>query len=223
MTGEIRMSVGEDRLSALCLGPPRPRAACVVAHGAGAGMRHPFMTAVAEGLAARGIASLRYQFPYMEAGRARPDPPARAVAAVRAAVEAATARWPTLPLFAGGKSFGGRMTSTAAAEAPLPAVRGLFFLGFPLHPPGRPSQERGAHLTAIDLPMLFLEGTRDDFADLTLLRPLCERLGNRAALCLFEGADHSFHVRKASGTTDREILEAVLDALAAWVDRLARR
>jgi len=214
----VSIPVGDGTVSGLWLGPERPKAVCVVAHGAGAGMRHRFLEAAARGLAARGLASLRYQFPYMEAGRGRPDTPKVATSAVRAAVAAAGDLAPGVPLFAGGKSFGGRMTSTAEAEAHLEGVRGLFFLGFPLHPPGKPSDERGVHLASVGVPMLFLSGARDDFATLPFLEPQVARLGTMATLRLFQDADHSFHVPKASGTTDAATLDAVLDALAGWID-----
>jgi uncharacterized protein len=199
---------------------PRRAAACfVMAHGAGAGMRHPFMAAVAGGLADRGVATLRYQFPYMERGSRRTDPPRLAHATVRAAVAAANRLAPSLALFAGGKSFGGRMTSQAQAEAPLPRVQGLIFLGFPLHPANTPSDHRATHLTEITIPMLFLQGTRDALADMTLLTPIVERLGVVATLVRVEGADHSFHVPVRSGRTDARVLADVLDALADWVGR----
>jgi predicted alpha/beta-hydrolase family hydrolase len=189
----------------------------VFAHGAGAGMRHPSMAAIAEGLGERGIATLRYNFPYTEAGAKRPDPPPVCRAAVHAAVAAAQQLAPQLPLFAGGRSFGGRMTSQAQALSPLPGVRGLIFLGFPLHPAGKPGDERAKHLDDVRIPMLFLSGTRDALAELDLLRPVVERLGARATLTLFEGADHSFHVPAKSGRTDAEVRAELLDALAAWV------
>jgi hypothetical protein len=204
------------RVSGILTMPPRPRACYVFAHGAGAGMAHPFMAAVAEGLAARGIATLRYQFPYMERGSKRPDSPAVAHATVRAAVEAAAQLKPRLPLIAGGKSFGGRMTSQAQALTPLPCV-GLAFLGFPLHPAGKPSSDRAKHLFEIKIPMLFLQGTRDTLADLGELRPVCKKLGSRATLTLFDGADHSFHVPARSGRKDAEVLGEVLDTLEAWI------
>jgi len=178
------------------------------------------MAAVASGLAERGIATLRYQFPYMERRSKRPDPPALAQATVRAAVTTAARLLPALPLFAGGKSFGGRMTSQAQAKAPLPAVRGLAFLGFPLHPAGRPSRERGQHLFDVAIPMLFLQGTRDTLAALDQLEPLCRELGTRASLKLFADADHSFHVRASSGRTDAQVRAEMLDALAGWIDDL---
>ncbi len=214
----IVISVADGvRVSGLLQTPARARAGYVLAHGAGAGMTHPFMAAVAEGLAARGIATLRTQFPSMERGSKRPDPPKLAQAAVRAAVAAAHSALPQLPLIAGGKSFGGRMTSQAQAEAPLPGVRGLAFFGFPLHAAGRPSAERGRHLVDVKVPMLFLQGTRDALASLDQLKPLCRSLGRRATLKLFADADHSFHVPARAGRTDAQVLDDVLDAFAAWV------
>lgn len=210
-------------VSALLLQPAQARACYVFAHGAGAGMTHPSMDAVAAGLAARGIATLRYQFPYMEKGRKRPDPPAIAHAAVRAAAAEAARCCPTLPLFAGGKSFGGRMTSQAQALAPLPGVRGLGFLSFPLHPAGKPSSDRAKHLADIRVPMLFLQGTRDALAELQLLEPVVKSLGSLANLHLVKEADHSFHVLARSGRNDREVLDQVLDAFAAWLDDILRQ
>ncbi len=204
-------------VSGLLQMPVDARACLVLAHGAGAGMTHPFMSVVATGLAQRGVATLRYQFPYMERGSGRPDPPALAQAAVRAAVAEANRRAPGLPLFAGGKSFGGRMTSQAQAAAPLPGVRGLVFLGFPLHPAGKPGQTRAQHLRDVQVPMLFLQGTRDKLAELDQLLPACAGLGDRATLRLFEDADHSFHVPARSGRTDAQVRDEMLDALAAWV------
>ena len=198
--------------------PDDPRALYVLAHGAGAGMRHPFMKAIAEGLAARGIAVLRYEFEYMEEGRKRPDPPKVAQARVREAVEEAARRYAGLPLFAGGKSFGGRMTSQAQAAAPLPGIRGLAFLGFPLHAAGKPSDERAAHLAQVKVPMLFLQGTRDALADLSLLRPVVAKLGKRATLQAFEDADHSFHVPARSGRDDAGVREELLENLVRWID-----
>jgi uncharacterized protein len=191
-----------------------------MAHGAGAGMRHPFLAAVAEGLAERRVATLRYQFPYMERGGKRPDPPRLAHAAVRAAVAEALRLQPGVPLIAGGKSFGGRMTSQAQAEAPLPGVRGLAFLGFPLHQAGRPSKDRGDHLFEVHIPMLFLQGARDALAALDLIEPLCEALGERATLRLFPEADHSFHAPARSGRTDLQALTELVDAIADWVPGL---
>jgi predicted alpha/beta-hydrolase family hydrolase len=206
-----------QRVSGLLIAPPGARACYVFAHGAGAGMAHPFMAQVAAGLAERGIASLRYQFPYMERRAKRPDPPALAQAAVRAAVAEAARRLPAFALVAGGKSFGGRMTSQAQSVAPLPGVRGLAFLGFPLHPAGKPSQERAKHLFDVRVPMLFLQGSRDALADLALLRPVVERLGERASLRVFDDADHSFHVPARSGRRDADVRRDLLDALAAWI------
>jgi uncharacterized protein len=208
-------------VSALLLRPGNARACLVFAHGAGAGMSHPFMEAVATGLCDRGIATLRYQFPYMEKGSKRPDAPAVAHAAVRAAVGEAARLCPSLPLIAGGKSFGGRMTSQAQAIAPLPGVRGLAFLGFPLHPAGKPSVARAAHLSDITTPMLFLQGTRDALAELRLLEPVVKGLGSLASLHVVQEADHSFHVLARSGRNDREVMNEVLDALAVWVGGLA--
>jgi predicted alpha/beta-hydrolase family hydrolase len=208
------------RVSGLLQAPPQARACYVLAHGAGAGMRHPFMAAVAAELAARGIASLRYQFPYMERRAKRPDPPPLAQMTVRAAVAAAARALPDLALIAGGKSFGGRMTSQAQAKAPLPGVRGLAFLGFPLHPANRPSHDRAAHLFDVHIPMLFLQGTRDALAALDQIEPVCKKLGGRATLTLFENADHSFHVPARSGRTDAQIRGEMLDALASWIDRV---
>ncbi|HEV7879274.1 alpha/beta family hydrolase [Bradyrhizobium sp.] len=207
-------------ISALLLRPENARACFVFAHGAGAGMSHPFMETVAAGLSDRGIASLRYQFPYMEKGSKRPDAPAVAHAAVRAAVADAAQRCAGLPLIAGGKSFGGRMTSQAQAIAPLAGVRGLAFLGFPLHPPDKPSVARAAHLSELRIPMLFLQGTRDGFAELTLLEPVVRDLGAMASLHLVQEADHSFHVPARSGRNDREVMNEVLDALSAWIGGL---
>ena len=197
----------------------QPFACCVLAHGAGAGMNHPFMAAVASGLAARGISTLRYEFAYMERGSKRPDTPAVAHARVREAVVEAAKRAPGLPLFAGGKSFGGRMTSQAQAIEPLSGVKGLAFIGFPLHPAGKPSAERAEHLRQVKIPMLFLQGTRDELAKLQLLRPLIKRLGARATLKLLQHADHSFHIPARTGRKDPEVRAEMLDALAAWIEK----
>jgi uncharacterized protein len=215
----IEIRPGET-VSALLIRPQHARACYVFAHGAGAGMAHSSMEATAAGLGDRGIATLRYQFPYMEKASKRPDAPAVAHAAVRAAVTEAGRCCPALPLIAGGKSFGGRMTSQAQAVTPLAGVRGLAFLGFPLHPAGKPSSERAKHLADVNIPMLFLQGTRDALAELGLLEPVVKGLGPRATLHLLEGADHSFHVLKSSGRNDREVLDEALDAFAAWVDRV---
>jgi uncharacterized protein len=214
----LEIEVGErvGRVSALLLRPPEPWAGYVLAHGAGAGMTHPFMESVARALMARGMATLRYQFPYTEAGGRRPDPPGVLLATVRAAVARAGELLPSLKLFAGGKSLGGRMTSHAAAERQLDEVAGLIFLGFPLHPPKRPAIERAEHLARVGQPMLFLQGTRDDLADLTLVREVCGRLGDRVTLHVVEGADHSFGVLKRSGRTGSEVLEELADTIAGW-------
>ena len=217
----IEFAVGDDqRVSGLLQVPPDARACYVFAHGAGAGMTHVFMTGFANDLAERAIATLRYQFPFMERGSKRPDPPRVAHAAVCAAVAEAARLVPGLPLFAGGKSFGGRMTSQAQAAAPLPGVRGLVFVGFPLHPAGKPADERGAHLADVHVPMLFLQGTRDELADLELLAPLVDRLGPGAALHRVEEADHAFHVPARTGRKDAEIRAEMADTVAAWIARL---
>jgi predicted alpha/beta-hydrolase family hydrolase len=219
---KVTIKVDDTRtVSGLLQAPGQARACFVLAHGAGAGMAHPFMAAVADGLATRGIASLRYQFPYMERGAKRPDTPKLAQATVRAAVGEASRLVPGLALVAGGKSFGGRMTSQAQASSPLPGVRGLVFLGFPLHAAGRPSDERGKHLFEIAVPMLFLQGTRDALADITLIERLTQKLGPRATLKLFPDADHSFHVSARSGRKDAEIRDELLDTLANWIETVA--
>jgi predicted alpha/beta-hydrolase family hydrolase len=209
-------------VSALLVRPPQARACYVFAHGAGAGMTHASMETIARGLGERGIATLRYQFPYMENASKRPDPPAVAHAAVRAAVAQAMQSCPDLPIVAGGKSFGGRMTSQAQAIAPLAGVRGLAFLAFPLHPAGKPSSDRARHLSDVKIPMLFLQGTRDALAELSLLEPVVKSLGSLATLHLVKEADHSFHVLARSGRNDREVMTEVLDAFAAWVDTITR-
>ncbi len=214
MIASADVRVGD--VSGLLLRPDGARLLYVLAHGAGAGMRHPFLEVVAQRLAERSIATLRYQFSYMEQRARRPDPPAVAAATVRAAVIEAARAAPGLPLVAGGKSFGGRMTSTAQAEQPLPGVRGLVFLGFPLHPPGRPGDSRAEHLARVQIPMLFLQGDRDDFADLKLLKPVVKGLGERATLHLVEGGDHSFHVLKRSGRTDTEVMAELVETIVAW-------
>jgi predicted alpha/beta-hydrolase family hydrolase len=221
-TRPVRIEVDKTQtMSAILLTPENPFACCVLAHGAGAGMTHPFMTAVASGLFARGVSTLRYQFPYMENGSKRPDRPALAHAAVRAAVVAAGRLVPDLPLLAGGKSFGARMTSQAQAEASLPGVAGLAFLGFPLHPAGKPSTERATHLMQVTSPMFFAQGMRDALADPPLLRNVLEQLPN-ATSYLIEHADHSFHVPARSGTTDQQVLDNLLDALTNWAQGICR-
>jgi uncharacterized protein len=215
---ELRVPLQEgDDVSGLLVRPAHPRALLVLGHGAGAGMRHPFMADIAGQLGQRNVATLRYQFPYMEAGGRRPDAAPRAMATVRAALALARRIAPELPLFAGGKSFGGRMTSRAAAEAPLDGVVGLVFLGFPLHPAGRPGTERAAHLREVTLPSLFVQGTRDRLADLDLLRPVIGELGERATLHLVEGGDHSFNVPRRSGRTGADVLDEMGQAVAEWV------
>jgi predicted alpha/beta-hydrolase family hydrolase len=208
---------GAGSVSGLLTAPAQARTVYVFAHGAGAGMAHPFMEAVANELGARGIAVLRYQFPYMERGSKRPDTPKVAHATVRAAVAEAARLLPGVSLYAGGKSFGGRMTSQAQAASPMPGVAGLAFLGFPLHPAGKPSDERAKHLDDVRIPMLFLQGTRDELADVALLKPVVDRLGDRATLELFEDADHSFHVPARTGRKDAEVRSEMLDALVRWI------
>jgi uncharacterized protein len=204
-------------VSAILIRPAQARACFVFAHGAGAGMTHPFMESAAAGLCERGVATLRYQFPYMERGSRRPDPPAIAHAAVRAAVAEARQYCDGLRLIAGGKSFGGRMTSQAQAIAPLVGVHGLAFLGFPLHPAGKPSSDRARHLSDVQVPMLFMQGTRDNLAELKLLEPVVAGLGPQASLHLVEGADHTFHVPARSGRNDADVMREILDALATWI------
>lgn len=201
--------------------PKSSKLCMVLAHGAGAGMEHPFMAAIAQALAARDIATLRYQFPYMERGEKRTDAPLLCHATVRAAVAAAAQLMPEVPLIAGGKSFGGRMTSQAQAVNPLPGIRGLAFFGYPLHPPDKPSIDRAAHLSKVKIAMLFLQGTRDNLADLSLLRPLVDGLENLATLKVLEGADHSFHVLKRSGRTDEEVKREMIAAFIAWAESLS--
>ena len=219
---ELRIHVGDSvgDVSAILLRPDAVWAVYVLAHGAGAGMRHRFMEAVAGALAVRGVATLRYQFPYVEHGSRRPDPPGILEATVRAAVAKARELAPDLPLVAGGKSMGGRMTSNAMAHRSLDGVRGLVFLGFPLHPPKQPGVARGEHLARVQAPMLFLQGTRDTLADLDLITGVCERLGARATLHVVEDADHSFSVLKRSGRTDAEVLEELADTITDWVKQV---
>jgi predicted alpha/beta-hydrolase family hydrolase len=207
-------------VSALLIQPTRPRACLVLAHGAGAGMTHPFMEGVAHGLAGRQVATLRYQFPYMQMGSTRPDAPPLAQATVRAAVAMAALRCPGLPLIAGGKSLGARMTSQAQAKSPLAGVRALAFFGFPLHPAGKPSIARADHLDGIAIPMLFLQGTRDKLAEVPLLEPVVARLGHRATLHLIDQADHSFHVPARSGRNDAAVMDDMLDTFLAWTDAM---
>ncbi len=217
-------SKSSGEVSAILMRPENAHSLLVLAHGAGAGMRHTFMTGVAQSLARHGIASFRYQFPYMEQGKRAPNPQSILVETVRSAIGAAREYSGDLPLIAGGKSLGGRMTSTAASEEALPGIRGIVFFGFPLHAPGKPSNERGEHLFKVGLPLLFLQGTRDKLADLTLLRPLCDRLRakGQAELHVIDGADHSFHVPKKSGRTDEDILEELGKVVADWASNLER-
>ena len=207
-------------VSALLLRPASARALLVLGHGAGAGMRHPFMQTVAEQLAAQKIATFRYQFPYMEKGKKSPDSQTTLRATIVSAVEAAKKVARGLPLLAGGKSMGGRLTSLVAAEGHLPDVQGLIFFGFPLHAAGKPSSQRGAHLAEVNVPMLFLQGTRDRLAELDLIRPLCRGLGKRATLHSVEGGDHSFHVPKRSGRTDEDVQNELAETVGAWVSGL---
>ena len=219
---EVRIHVGDSigSVSGILLRPTDSRALYVMAHGAGAGMRHRFMEAVAQSLATRGVATLRYQFPYVEAGGRRPDPPGVLEATVRAAVATARESAPNLPLVAGGKSLGGRMTSNAMARRPLEGVLGLVFLGFPLHPAKQPGVTRAEHLARVESPMLFLQGTRDALADLGLITSVCSSLGPRATLHVVDGADHSFSVLKRSGRGDGEVMEELSVAVTEWVRRL---
>ncbi|HLO21333.1 MAG TPA: alpha/beta family hydrolase [Sphingomicrobium sp.] len=218
---ELKIRVGEESVSGLLMRPSDSKALYLFAHGAGVGMTHRSMVSNAEGLAARGIATLRYQFPYMEKGTRRPDPPRIAQAAVRAASAEAIRLAPDLPLFAGGRSFGGRMTSQAQAEAPLQAVRGLAFLGFPLHPAGKPGIERAEHLARVQIPMLFVSGSRDALAELDLLGPVVAALGDRATLHVVIDADHSLKVPAKSGRTSAQAEAEALDALADWMSQMS--
>jgi predicted alpha/beta-hydrolase family hydrolase len=215
-TAAEKVSFGGPRVSGLWQTPARPQACFVMAHGAGAGMTHALLESVASGLVTEGVACLRYQFPYTEKGSKRPDSPQICHVTVRDAV-AEAARLTSAPLFAGGRSFGGRMTSQAQALEPLPGVLGLAFLGFPLHPAKKPSKERADHLADVQVPMLFLQGTQDELAELKLLKSVTQALGKRATLTLFEAADHSFHAPKRSGRTDAERLEDLTHTLAQWM------
>jgi predicted alpha/beta-hydrolase family hydrolase len=218
---KLEIEIGKaGAVSALLIRPAQARACFVFAHGAGAGMTHPFMETFAAGLGERGVATLRYQFPYMENGSKRPDPPDIAQSAVRAAVAEAGRSCAGLALIAGGKSFGGRMTSQAQAKAPLAGVHGLAFVGFPLHPAGKPSSDRAKHLTEVQVPLLFLQGTRDTLAELSLIEPVVKNLGRLASLHVVKEADHSFHVLARSGRNDREVMDEILDAFAAWVGKV---
>lgn len=218
---QINFQVGRHgAVSGLVQSPAEAFACYVFAHGAGAGMAHSFMSAVSAGLAARSIATLRYKFPSMELGKKRPDPPPVAHAAVRAAVAQAVERFGSLPLFAGGKSFGGRMTSQAQALDPLPGVKGLVFVGFPLHPAGTPSTERADHLADVRVPMLFVQGTRDELAELASIRGVVSKLGASSTLMEIAEADHAFHVLRRSGRSDGEVLAQVLDGMTGWMRAL---
>jgi uncharacterized protein len=222
-TQELVIETGNaGPVSGLLTRPQHARACFVFAHGAGAGMTHPFMAKVAAGLGERGIATLRYQFPYMEKGSKRPDQPSIAHTAVRAAVAEAARCCGGLPLIAGGKSFGGRMTSQAQAIAPLAGVHGLAFFGFPLHPAGKPSNDRAKHLAEVHVPMLFLQGTRDALAELKLIEPVVKGLGSSATLHPVRDADHSFHVLVRSGRNDGEVMDEILDAFATWAGAIVR-
>jgi hypothetical protein len=215
---EASKSAGE--VGGLLLRPTDAKCLLVFAHGAGAGMRNTFMERMSEQLAHCGVATFRYNFPYMEQAKKRIDPKPILLSTVRAAIAAAHTEVPQLPLFAGGKSMGGRMTSLASAESPLEDLKGILFFGFPLHPAGTPSTERADHLRAVNIPMLFLQGTRDSLADLSLLTPVCAGLGSRATLHIIEGADHSFHVPKASGRTDSQVIETLASVASQWMLRL---
>ena len=215
---EIKIAVGDEEVSGLLIAPPNARACYVVAHGSGKGMRHTFFKTLADGLAEHEVASFRFQFPYMEYGRDQRDSTQVAQATLRAAVAEARRLVPNLLLIAGGKSFGAQVTAEAQADSPLEGVRGLIFLGFPLHSPKRPSAERAGPLLHVDLPMLFLQGERDKFASPDYLRPLVDQLKPRATLKLFEGAAHSFHVPAKSGSADDEVMNDLLNTLVAWVE-----
>jgi uncharacterized protein len=220
-TDALKISVeAAGEVSGLLLRPDKSRCLLLFAHGAGAGMRHPFMENLATELAAVEVATLRYQFPYIEQRRGRPDSPAILTATVSAALRAATENCPNLSLLAGGKSMGGRMTSQAAAQNLLPEVRGLVFFGFPLHPPNSPGTKRADHLAKVPMPMLFLQGTRDTLADLRLLEPIVKKLGRLAKLHIIESADHGFHVLKRSGKTDGSVLAELAQTTAAWAETL---
>jgi predicted alpha/beta-hydrolase family hydrolase len=216
----ISFATGDETVSGLLLAPPEPRALYVYGHGAGAGMEHPFMQASAEALAARGIATFRYNFPYMERRSGRPDRTPTLVRTVRAAVGAAAAELPGVTLLAGGKSMGGRMSSHAQADESLPGVKALIFVGFPLHRPKSLGTERAEHLKGVQIPMLFLQGTRDEMADLDLVRSVAAGLAPRARLHVVEGADHGFHVLKRSGRTDDEVMQELADTIDAWVSEV---
>src|ERR1700739_4677931 len=221
---ELRFAVEwRGEVSALLLRPEKAHRLLVLAHGAGAGMKHPFLEKLSSELAGVGVATLRYQFPYMEQRRRIPDSPAVLTATVAAAVRAASEAAPGLPLFAGGKSMGGTMTSHGAGQSVGDGVRGLVFYGFPLPPPNRPGTSRADHLPKVSVPMLFLQGTRDTFADLKLLRPICEKLEPRATLHVIDNADHSFHMPKSSGRSDAEVLKELVETTVGWADRVEQK
>jgi predicted alpha/beta-hydrolase family hydrolase len=217
----LRIEIGNDSVAGVLQQGDEAHAALVLAHGAGAGMEHPFMASLSSALATHGVTTLRFQFPYMEHGSKRPDTPAVAHAAIRAAVAEAARRVPSLPLYAGGKSFGGRMTSQAQAKEALPGVRGLVFVGFPLHPAKKPGVERAAHLAQVKLPMLFLQGTRDALAEWGLIEPAVRALGNDATLERIEGADHAFAVRARDAPVPRDVMRELAQAIARWTGRAA--
>ena len=214
---------GATEVSALLIRPKNARWLLALAHGAGAGMTHPFLENLTNELSSVAIATFRYQFPYMEQRRRVPDPPAILTATVAAAVQTAKKAAPDLPLLAGGKSMGGRMTSQGAAQNLLDGVRGLVFFGFPLHPPNRPGIKRADHLSRVSIPMLFLQGTRDTFAEMKLLRPICAKLSDRATLHIIESADHSFHVLKSAKRTDADVLRELAEATASWAETMAKQ
>jgi uncharacterized protein len=217
----LRFAVeGAGEVSAILIRPAKARSLLTLAHGAGAGMAHPFLEKLARELAEVGVATFRYQFPYMEQRRRVPDSPAVASATVASAVQAAAEAAPGLPVLAGGKSFGGRMSSQAASQELLQGVRGLVFFGFPLHPPNKPGTKRAEHLAKVKIPMLFLQGTRDTLADLSLLKPICSSLSSRTTLHIIETADHSFHVLKSSGKTDADVLRELAQTTASWAEKL---
>lgn len=217
---KIKISKETGSVSALLYTPANPSAILVFAHGAGAGIKNKFMETVADTLGELGIATLRFNFPYMEAGKKVPDRKPVAAAAVASAVEKAHELYPKLPIFAGGKSFGGRMTSTAASEEMLPGIKGIVFFGFPLHAPGKPSSDRAAHLFDVKAPMLFLQGTRDALASIDLIKPLCKKLGKKATLYTIDGADHSFHVPKDNKLTDPEVINLLCEETKTWIGKI---
>lgn len=215
---KIKVSQSIGSVNAMFYSPANARQVLVFAHGAGAGMKNKFMEQVSLCLAEHGIATLRFNFPYMEKGKKVPDPKPVSTAAIKAAAEKAAKLCPKLPLFAGGKSFGGRMTSTAASEGLIPDVKGIIFFGFPLHAPGKPSNERAEHLYKVDIPMLFLQGSRDSLASMEFLKPVIKKLGNKAEMFIIEGADHSFHCPKEYGIKDSEVIEMICREVKRWIE-----